>query len=324
MINSPPKGMLNMRQGELRERIKMLYEEGIDDGDEISFRTGITRSAVFRILSNIKSENASKLYSQKKTAQNYVLSKDNNWALNRLTQITSRSLGLSNPTVQMAPHDMRMSKLVPKPSWPLTDHQEQQRVLFCDKFVNEDFTHTFFTSETSYSIQKLYGPRWSCAKPRKIPSSNITAWGGISYEGTTTLSVVNGTINADKYIQILENHLLPSATYFYGGNWCLQQDHSAAHTAKITQKWIDKNIPQTIPWPALSADLSPIENMWLILANQRERENVQNFQEFQSDIVVKWNSLDMSIIRGLIDSMPIRLRACRDGRGKEINFKLSD
>ena len=128
-------------------------------------------------------------------------------------------------------------------------------------------------------------------------------------------------INIFKFLKIIYFH---QQTYFYGRNWCLQQDHSAAHTEKITQKWVEKNIPQTIPWPALSADLSPIENMWLILEKQRERENVQNFQEFQSDIVVQWNSLDQSTIRRLIDSVPNRLRACRDGRGEEINFKLYD
>jgi len=48
-----------------------------------------------------------------------------------------------------------------------------------------------------------------------------------------------------------------------------QQDGARAHTSKATIAWLDTNIKHYIPlkdWPPNSTDLSPIENVWSIMA----------------------------------------------------------
>ena len=48
-----------------------------------------------------------------------------------------------------------------------------------------------------------------------------------------------------------------------------QQDGARAHTSKATIAWLDANIKHYIPledWPPNSPDLSPIENVWSIMA----------------------------------------------------------
>ena len=49
-----------------------------------------------------------------------------------------------------------------------------------------------------------------------------------------------------------------------------QQDGARAHTSKATIAWLDANITHYIPpdhyWPPNSPDLSPIENVWSIMA----------------------------------------------------------
>jgi len=48
-----------------------------------------------------------------------------------------------------------------------------------------------------------------------------------------------------------------------------QQDGARAHTSKATIVWLDTNIKLYIPpkdWPPNSPDLSPIENVWSIMA----------------------------------------------------------
>jgi len=48
-----------------------------------------------------------------------------------------------------------------------------------------------------------------------------------------------------------------------------QQDGARAHASKATIAWLDTSIKHYIPpedWPPNSRDLSPIENVWSIMA----------------------------------------------------------
>ena len=140
--------------------------------------------------------------------------------------------------------------------------------------------------------------------------------------GPTSLAVVTGTIDHLKYIDLLETHLLAHAEAFYGENWRFQQDNARPHTARVTMEWLTQHVPQLIDWPANSADLSPIENMWLLLKNATEKENAHSVAEFRAAVAQTWENSDLDIIRRLIDTMPRRLKACRDGRGEVVNLKL--
>ncbi len=116
--------------------------------------------------------------------------------------------------------------------------------------------------------------------------------------------------------------MLPNANAFYGDQWRLQQDNATPHTARTTKTWLAENVPSLMDWPPNSADLSPIENIWPILKNSVEKENAPSVADFQQQIVQKWDSLDVDMLSRLFESLPKRLKACRDARGDEINLKL--
>lgn len=70
----------------------------------------------------------------------------------------------------------------------------------------------------------------------KFPAS-VMVWGCFSAKGVGQLHFIEGTVNAPKYIQILEEHLLtsvPMLTTF--DEFIFQQDGASCHTAKITKK----------------------------------------------------------------------------------------
>lgn len=67
----------------------------------------------------------------------------------------------------------------------------------------------------------------------------MTIWGGISSQGQTTLAFVDGTINARKYCDILEEHLLKFASHLPAG-WQFQQNNAPPHRAKITKTWFQQ------------------------------------------------------------------------------------
>ncbi len=90
-------------------------------------------------------------------------------------------------------------------------------------------------------------------------SSIFDAWGCISAYGMGSLHVLEGTMNAERYINVLEQHMLPSSRCEF------QQDNVKPHTAAIRTAWLHSRRVRVINWPACSPVLSPIENFCHII-----------------------------------------------------------
>ncbi len=83
--------------------------------------------------------------------------------------------------------------------------------------------------------------------------ASLIVWGCICVYGMGSLHVLEGTMNAEKYIKVLEQHMLPSRRRVF------QQDNAKPHTAAITTAWLRSRRVRVLNWPACSPDLSPIE-----------------------------------------------------------------
>ncbi len=72
----------------------------------------------------------------------------------------------------------------------------------------------------------------------KKPAS-LMVWGCISAYGMGSLHVLEGTMNAERYINVLEQYKLPSRRRLFQGRPCVfQQDNAKPHTAAITTAWL--------------------------------------------------------------------------------------
>ena len=191
--------------------------------------------------------------------------------------------------------------------------------------MNDDFTKTFFTDESSSQLFRMQIARWTTKNSVRIPRpkfpKSVMVWGGISTMGTTELAFVNGTIDSQKYMDTLADYLLPSAQAYYGEDWRLQQDNATPHVSKLTRGWLNENIPAVLEWPANSPDLSPIENVWQILKYRVEKKEPQTIPDLKNFLAQTWNEIDTTIYSRLIESVPRRLKLCRDIRGNEIDLK---
>ncbi len=59
-------------------------------------------------------------------------------------------------------------------------------------------------------------------------------------------------------------------------DFIFQQDLAPAHTAKSTKNWLNDHGVGALDWPANSADLNPIENIWGIVKRKMRNKRPRN------------------------------------------------
>lgn len=327
-----------MAQSDNRKRLEFLYNRGYTNGAVLHTMTGIPTSTIYDVIQRV---HAGVNMEHRPGAGRPRLLDPNN--RRRIVQLalkhplrSAAEIGamaasrgcptVSSRTVQRSLAASGIFKLVPKPALALTAAQKEKRVLFCDQHLADDFSTTIFTDESSFLFERHRCPRWTAHGSLSVPTSkfskSVMIWGGISTMGPTPLAVIPGTINQYLYQDILQEYLLGTAEAYYGENWRFQQDNATPHVARSTKQWLETNVPATLSWPPNSADLSPIENLWPLIKNNVEKNAPVNFIDFQSNVVLTWNEIDVDLLSRLIATVPNRLRACRDLRGEQVNLKF--
>ena len=101
---------------------------------------------------------------------------------------------------------------------------------------------------------------------------------------------------SEKYIELLEYVLLECCDDIGDENFIFQQDGASIHASKTTTEWLKSKNIETLPHPAVSPDLNPIDNLWGIMA-RRVYENGRQFQtvlELKNCIRDVWNNFEIT------------------------------
>ena len=101
---------------------------------------------------------------------------------------------------------------------------------------------------------------------------------------------IEGTMVKETYLDILDEHMIPSADRLFGReNWTFQQDNDPKHTAIVVREWFQDNQVPLLPWPAQSPDLNPIENLWSILDQQTLSRKANTKEELFACLRMEWS-----------------------------------
>lgn len=135
----------------------------------------------------------------------------------------------------------------------------------------------------------------------------VSVWAWFSGNGGGAIHRINGRLNSEQYIDILENCLLPTAWERYEpGQIPFVQDRSPIHTAHVVKDWfVDHPEFDLIPWPSKAADFNPIENLWAEMVRDLDAIHVTNSNELWSIVSGIWDRLKEreSYLRTLTNSM---------------------
>ena len=78
-------------------------------------------------------------------------------------------------------------------------------------------------------------------KPRPKFCQKVMVWGALSLRGFYLKIIEGGTVNAEKYCQIVDESI-PYANHLYPERWILEQDGATPHTARKTMEFFEEKI----------------------------------------------------------------------------------
>ena len=147
----------------------------------------------------------------------------------------------------------------------------------------------------------------------------VTVWGCFSFDCKLDLYILDGNLTGQKYrdnvpaprvIPHFDNHALADRPMF-------MDDNARPHRARIVQHFLQQEAVQTIPWPAMSPDMNPIEHVWDFIGRKIYQRNpkCQNIDELRTAILQEWQQFSQERLRRLVRSMTRRVTELHNRRG---------
>ncbi|GFX01183.1 transposable element Tcb1 transposase [Trichonephila clavipes] len=123
-------------------------------------------------------------------------------------------------------------------------------------------------------------------------TAGVMVWRAIAYDSRSTLIVMRGTLTNQRYV---DDILRPHVGSFLNGlpGVIFHQDNVRPHTARVAQDFLRHF--QTLPWPARSPDLSPVEHVWDQL--KRQMPSCHSVHDLKLAVQDLWAHLPQDNIR---------------------------
>ena len=158
----------------------------------------------------------------------------------------------------------------------------------------------------------------------KFGGGSLMMWGCMLWEGVGYACKIDGKMDANLYVQILDEDLQASIEFYdkSSEDIIFQQDNDPKHKCKKAQSWFADHDFQVLSWPAQSPDLNPIEHLWDHLKRKLEgyERAPTGILELWERVQVEWEKIESEVCQNLIESMPRRVAAVLKAKGGHIKY----
>ena len=139
-----------------------------------------------------------------------------------------------------------------------------RKVIFYDECKIECFNSPAFSRVRRKSSDNPFQTKYM--RPSVRYDQSLMIW-GFFCQGNREFRIFWKTIDSVKYLDVLENKLLPSVGLLghKRNEFIFQDDSAPIHRAKKVQEWKQLNRIDSLPWVGNSPDLNLIENLWKLL-----------------------------------------------------------
>jgi len=242
----------------------------------------------------------------------------------------SLSTSISSTTVRNYLHEEGYYSRVALRKPYVSEKNRQKRLKWCKERKNwiTEWNNIIWSDESRYTLHQSDGRQrvWRLPKEKydvdclaptfKHGGGGVMVWGCFVNNRIGPLVVIDGKINGEGYQKLLRDNLLPFLNGLKYGSFTFQDDNAPVHTAGVVIQWKEANLISSLPWPAQSPDLNPIEHVWDQLEKAiRQRNPPKNTNELVSYLMEEWSNLDTDYLKKLVDSMPRRVQAVIDSKG---------
>ncbi len=141
---------------------------------------------------------------------------------------------------------------------------------------------------------------------------SVMVWGCMSAAGTGELQLIEGTMNANMYCDILKQSMIPSLLRLGAGQYS-NMITTTALLKKLRVKVMD--------WLSISPDLNPIEHLWGILKQKVWKERkFSNIHQLRDVVMEEWKRTPVATCEALVNSMPKRVKTVLENNGGHTKY----
>jgi transposase len=246
---------------------------------------------------------------------------------------------VSVQTVRRVLKKSGMKAVVKRKKPMLLSRHKRQRLNFALKYKHwtvEDWKRVVWSDETKINRVGSDGREYVwIGKDRKrgdqhysgtvkFGGGSLMIWGCMTAKGVGYACRINGTMNAQLYVDIIRNVFVRSLELngLDVGNIIFQQDNDSKHTSHLARKWFQDNKVELLDWPAQSPDLNPMEHIWCQLKSQlaKYENDPVSMQELWQRVDAEWIKISQTFCMNLIESMPRRISAVVKAKGGSTKY----